>query len=126
MTSLIWSIQPIFSQTDYYWKEDPDSTTIELGTSAYPILIFPKVDFPRRISFSIQGASNNIINFFYARPTSTAEHLNVLDAVPDFQARIGHQQLNWEFSGALYAKKTDPNEFGIQINYRCSTKQVIV
>lgn len=125
MSSITWTISQN-AQTNYYWKEDPDSVSIELGTSAYPLLIFPKVEFPRRISFSIQGASNNIINFFYARPTSTAEHLNVLDAVPDFQARIGHQQLNWDMSTALYAKKTDSNEFGITIVYRSFTQQAIL
>lgn len=125
MSSITWSISQN-AQPNYYWKEDPDSITIELGTSAYPLLIFPKVESPRRISFSIKGASNNIINFFYARPTSTAEHLNVLDAEPDFQARIGHQQLNWDMSSALYAKKTDPNEFGVKITYRCFSQQIVL
>lgn len=128
MSSITWSIQQNQNaQPNYYWKAEPDSTTVLLGFAAHPLLIIPKVEYDRRISLSVKGATNRIINFYFDKPTSTSEHLNVLDAEPDFQCRVGHQQLNWEISAGIYAKYDDPDSYtNVTITYRCFTKQVIL
>ena len=131
MSSITWSVPQTFqfNQSDFYWKAEADSTTILLGLSAYPLLVIPKVEYPRLISFSILPSPHShdeIISFYFDKPTSTAEHLNILDAMPDFQCRVGHQQLNWENSAGIYAKYNNSNSLlGVKITYRCLTKQVI-
>lgn len=128
MGSLTWSVVHQQQQSDFYWKWDETPTTIELGTSAYPLLIIPKVTIPRMVSFSITNSTPDvfqIINLYLWQASATAEHLGTLTATPDFQCRVGHQQLNWEMSSGLFAKKTDGNENGIKITYRCAIKEYL-
>lgn len=128
MSSIMWTVQQSFQQSEWYWKFDNLPTTVIVGMSAYPLLIIPKVDYPRLVNFSITGESQTVfqlINFYLDHPTATAEHLGIDTAIPDFQARVGHQQLNWELSAGLYAKKTDGNENGIKITYRCAVREPV-
>lgn len=126
MSSLTWSVQQTFQQSDFYWKWDENPTTVELGTSANPLAIIPAVSYPRLVNFSIlrdPAGSIQTINFFL-HPTFNGTNLETT-AKPDFQAQTGHQQLDWAMSAAVYAKKMDPNEYGIFITYRCAIKEYL-